>query len=128
MIHHTLGHGALSAPGSMAFHAHARGEQWPLPPLSSTRLSRQALLLGIALRREVLQDLEAELVDACEAAAGMGDPRQVSPDKRFLWDRAAWCRYLDTAASLEARYGRRMRRLRDDVARLERLLELPVAA
>ena len=127
MIHQTSGHGALSAPGSMAFHAHAHGERWPPPP-SSTRLSREALLLGIKLRREALDDLAAEMVGACEAAAGSGDPRYASMDARRFWDRAAWRRYLDTAASLERRYGQRMRRLRDDIARLERLLELPVAA
>ena len=127
MAHHTSRHGALSAPGLMAFHAHAHGEPWPSPP-SSTRLSRQALLLGIALRREALDDLTAEMVGACEAAAGATDPCYANVDARHFWDRAAWRRYLDTAASFELRYGQRMRRLRDDIARLERLLELPVAA
>ena len=127
MIHHTSGQGDIPAPGSMAFHAHAHDEPWPSPP-SSTRLSRKALLLGITLRREALDDLAAEMVGACEAAAGSGDPRHASVDARRLWDRAAWLRYLDTAASFELRYGQRMRRLRDDIARLERLLELPVAA
>jgi len=127
MIHHPLGHGGIPAPGSMAFHAHMHGEHWPSPP-SGTRLSRKALLLGIALRREALDDLAAEMVGACEAAAGAGDPHDSRMDTRRLWDRAAWRRYLDTAASLERRYGRRMRRLCDDIARLERLLELPLAA
>ena len=127
MIHQTSGHGALSAPGSMAFHAHAHDEPWPSPP-SSTRLSRKALLLGITLRREALDDLAAEMVGACEAAAEAGDPHGSRMDAPRLWDRTAWRRYLDTAASLELRYGQRMRRLRDDIARLERLLELPVAA
>lgn len=125
MTHQTSEHGAPSAPGFMPFHA--RGEHWPPQP-SSTRLNRQALLLGIALRRAALDDLAAEMVGACEAAAGAGDPRQASVDARRFWDRAAWRRYLDTAASLELRYGQRMRRLRDDIVRFERLLELPVAA
>lgn len=127
MIHHPFGHGALSAPGLMAFHAHMHGEPWPPSP-GSPRLSRKALLLGIALRREALDDLTAEMVGACEAAAGADDPHDSRMDARRLWDRAAWNRYLDTAASFELRYGQRMRRLRDDIARLERLLELPVAA
>ena len=117
----------MSAPVPVAFHAHARGELRP-PPLNSSRLNREALLLGITLRREALDDLAAEMVGACEAAAGSGDPRHASMDARRLWDRAAWRRYLDTAARLEPRYGQRMRRLRDDIARLERLLDLPVAA
>lgn len=85
-------------------------------------------MFGIMLRRKTLDDLATEMVGACEAAAGSGNLRHASMDARQLWDRDAWHRYLDTAASLEPRYGQRMRRLRDDIARLERLLDLPVAA
>ena len=60
--------------------------------------------------------------------AGSGDPRTSAPDDRASWDRGAWQRYLDAAVRLEAGYGPRMRRLREDIARLERLLDLSVAA
>lgn len=97
-------------------------------PVAPTRLDREVLRLGVALRREALARLQEEMVASCEAAAGLGDPRTCAPDDRASWDRGAWRRYLDAAVRLEGGYGPRMRRLREDIARLERLLDLPVAA
>ncbi len=82
---------------------------------------------NVALRRARLADLEAQMAEACEAAAAKGDPWASLPGDRRGWDRAAWQRYLDAAMRLEGSYGPRMRRLRDDIARLERLLDLPFA-
>ena len=82
---------------------------------------------AVTVRRALLADLEAQMVEACDAAAGRGDPASV-PDDRRRWDRTAWGRYLATATRLEASYGPRMRRLRDDIARLDRLLDLRIAA
>ena len=124
MIHHAIGTGSGPTPVPPA----AIGRPEPTASPFPAHLSREVLRLGIALRREVLAGLEAEMVEACEAAAGLGDPRTSAPDDRALWDRGAWRRYLDAAVRLEAGYGPRMRRLREDIARLERLLDLSVAA
>ena len=91
-------------------------------------LDADVLRLGVALRRRALQDLEAELVGMCEAAAGQGDPCASAPADREHWDRSTWRRYLDAALRLERYYTPRMRRLRDEIARLERLLDLTAAA
>ena len=94
-------------------------------PHAGAHLDSSLLRLGLLLRREVLVELETELVEACEAAAGLGDSHRTSdPADRSGWDRAAWGRYLDAAVRLEGSYGPRMRRLRGDIARLERLLDL----
>ena len=107
----------------------------PVPPIPRLPLPRVAghlnadvLRLGVALRRRALQDLEDELVSLCEAAAGQGDPRASAPGDRERWDRSTWRRYLDAAVRLERYYTPRMGRLRDEIARLERLLDLPAAA
>lgn len=123
MTHHPPGRGAVPLPPD------AIGRADPMAaPVAPTRLDREMLRLGIALRREALARLEAEMVAACEAAAGLGDPRTSAPDDRASWDRGAWRRYSDAAVRLEGGYGPRLRRLREDIARLERLLDLPVAA
>lgn len=124
MIHHAVGTGSGPTPVPSA----AIGRPEPTASPFPAHLSREVLRLGVALRREVLAGLEAEMVEACETAAGSGDPRTSAPDDRASWDRDAWRRYLDAAARLEGCYGPRMRRLREDIARLERLLDLPVAA
>ncbi len=117
----------------MTYHAPGAGTQ-PVPPGALSRpdaahpgghLDPGLLRLGLALRRDALAGLEADLVEACEAAAGLGDSHRTSdPSDRACWDRSAWGRYLQAAVRLEGSYGPRMRRLRDDVARLERLLDL----
>ena len=124
MTHRAIGIGG----GPMLVPSAAIGRPAQAASPFPAHLSREVLRLGIALRREALAKLEAEMVEACETAAGSGDPRTCAPDDRALWDRGAWRRYLDAAARLEGCYGPRMRRLRDDIARLERLLDLPVAA
>lgn len=117
---HQSDDGAVPVPPPMAFPASVRDR----PHL---RFSREAISQGVALRRERLADLEAQLADACEAAAARGDAWASVPGDRRRWDRAAWQRYLDAALRLERTHGPRMRRLRDDIARLERLLDLPLA-
>jgi len=96
-------------------------------PLSA-RLSRQALDLQIALRRARLTELEAEMIAACEAAALGARPPASAGFDRAPWDRATWQRYLAAAMRLEATYGPRMGRLRQEIGQLERLLTLPIAA
>ncbi len=126
MTHYMPGHGTLPGP--------AAAMSCPVPVLHPpavtlpARLDRAVLRFGVALRRECLANLETEMVSACEAAAHRGDPRTSAPDDRGHWDRSTWSRYLDTATRLEGCYGPRMRRLRDDIARLERLLDLAVTA
>ncbi len=97
-------------------------------PCATGRLDVDVLRLGVAQRREALQNLEAELVSVCETAAVQGDIRPRNTNDRAHWDRPTWRRYLDTAVRLEGYYTPRMRRLRDDIARLERLLDLTAAA
>jgi len=97
-------------------------------PCATGYLDAGVLRLGVALRREALQNLEAELVGVCEAAAVQGDTRPSAADDRTHWDRPTWRRYLDAAVRLEGYYTPRMRRLRDDIARLERLLALAAPA
>ena len=115
------GHGAVPVPRPVAFRAFTN--RTPLPPapvaLPLPRLNRAIIRRSMALRRKRLAELEAQMVDACDAAAA-------GPGDRRCWDRAAWQHYLDTATRLEGSYGPRMRRLRDDIARLERLLDLPL--
>jgi len=114
------GHGALPVPPPTAFHVFTCGAPAPAPvALPLPRLSREMIRRSIALRRKRLAELEAQMVDACDAAAA-------GPGDRRCWDRAAWQRYLDAATRLEGSYGPRMRRLRDDIARLDRLLDLPL--
>jgi hypothetical protein len=91
-------------------------------------LNRQVLTLKIACRRARLAELEAEMIAACEAAAlGYPSPASATP-KRGHWERTTWHRYLATAMRMEAAYGPRMRRLRQDIGQLERLMDLRIAA
>ena len=108
------GHGAVPVLPSILF-----------PPLPPPHLSREMVYRAVTLRRARLAELEEQMVEPCDTAAGRGDPT-AAPDDRRRWDRAAWDRYLATAARLEDNYGPRMRRLRDDIARLDRLLDLPL--
>ena len=86
------------------------------------------LTLKVACRRARLSELEAEMIAACEAAA-RGAPSQASATSwREHWDQKIWHRYLSTAMRLEAAYGPRMRRLRQEIGQLERLMDLRIAA
>ena len=91
-------------------------------------LSRQALDLQIARRRARLAELEAEMTAACEATALGMRPRTSAGFERERWDRATWHRYLAAAMRLEAEFGPRIRRLRQEIGQLERLITLRIAA
>jgi hypothetical protein len=95
----------------------------PLPP--SSMPGRQVLDLKILLRRARLSDLEIAMSAACEAAA-LGEPRTSATD-RESWDRATWHRYLAAAMRLESTYAPRMRRIRQEIGQLERLMTLLTA-
>jgi hypothetical protein len=82
------------------------------------------LTLQIASRRARLAELEAEMIAACEAAALGGRYRTNATAERKTWDRTTWHRYLATAMRLEATYGPRMRRLCQEIDRIERLKTL----
>ena len=97
-------------------------------PASARHLDRNHLVSGIVSRRGRLADLEAAMAASCEAAAIRGAPRAIRVDDRGTWDRAMWQRYLDAAARLEPDYGPLMRRLLQEIDRLQRLLDLPLAA
>ncbi len=116
MYHLSPGPGTVPVPPSMPFH-----RALPL------HLSREMIRHAVAVRRGRLADLEAQMFEACDAAAGRGSPASALADRR-RWDRAAWDRYLTAATRLEVSYGPRMRRLRADIARLDRLLDLSIAA
>jgi hypothetical protein len=92
------------------------------------QLSRQVLDQQIARRRARLVALEAEMIAACEAAAMGAHPGTRSTVARECWDRTTWRRYLAAAMRLEATYGQRIRRLRQEIGQLERLMTLPIAA
>ena len=110
---------------------HRSSEDGATPRLASI-LSRPMLDAQIARRRAALAALEAEMTAACEAAAlGTRSRRDVpitSAGTSAGWDRAASHRYLAAAMRLEADYGPRMRRLRQEIGQLERLMILPIAA
>lgn len=100
----------------------------PAHPAFPHLLDRQVLTLNIACRRARLAELEAEMIAACEAAA-LGYPTRASATpKRGQWDRTTWHRYLATAMRMEAAYGPRIRRLRQEIGQLERLIDLRIAA
>ncbi len=126
MTHHSPGHGAVPVPSSSVSSLLPMLPSGADPP--APHLDRMAIRRGIEMRRACLADLELRLVTECEAAAARGDPATSAHDDRQRWDRAAWHRYLDAAARGAARYGPRMRQLRGDIAHLDRLLDLPVAA
>ncbi len=121
MIHLSPGPGAVPVPPTIAF------RPAPLPAVPPQHLSREMIRHAVAVRRALLADLKAQMIEACDAAAGQGVPASV-PDDRRRWNRTAWGCYLAAATRLEASYGPRMRRLRDDIARLDRLLDLRIAA
>jgi hypothetical protein len=95
---------------------------------SPAPLSRQVLDQQIARRRARLVALEAEMIAACEAAAMGAHPGTGATAARERWDRTTWRRYLAAAMRLEATYGPPVRRLRQEIGQLERLMALPIAA
>ena len=113
-----------AAPPAMTGH---REPLTPKQPAPARHLDRSHLATGITNRRRQLADLEAAMASACEAAAARG-ARGVRIDDRGTWDRVMWQRYLDAAARLEPDYGPLMRRLLQEIDRLQRLLDLPLVA
>jgi hypothetical protein len=105
-----------------------------LPPVGGVMspppaiLSSQVLDLQVRVRRARLAELETQMIAACEAAAGGMRPRPGAGFEREHWDRATWHRYLAAAMRLEAEFGPRMRRLRQEIGQLERLIALRIAA
>jgi len=91
-------------------------------------LSRQVLNQQIAPRRARLVALEVEMIAACEAAAMGANSGTRSTVARERWDRTTWRRHLAAAMRLEATYGPRIRRLRQEIGQLERLMTLPIVA
>ena len=91
-------------------------------------LCRHVLDQEIARRRARQVALEAEMVAACEAAAMGAHPGTRATAARERWDRTTWRRYLAAAMRLEAAYGPRIRRLRQEIGQLERLTTLLIAA
>jgi hypothetical protein len=85
-------------------------------------------MLKIARRRARLAELEAGMIAACEAAAPGYPSRAGATSSRGHWDRTTWHRYLAAAMRMEAAYGPRIRRLRQEVGQLERLMDLRIAA
>ena len=103
----------------------------PLSPdggaVPRTILNRQLLDVQIARRRAHLAELETEMIAACEAAALGARSRTKATVERKHWGRSTWHRYLAAAMRLEATYGPRVRRLRQEIGQLERLTKLLAA-
>ena len=97
-------------------------------PRSIDAFSHQALTPHIVRRRAALAALEAAMIAACETAALGTRSRTKAASDRERWDRTTWHRYLAAAMRLEATYGPRMRRLRQEIGQLERLLTLSIVA
>jgi hypothetical protein len=100
----------------------------PAQPALPHPLDRQVLMLKIARRRTRPAELEAGMIAACEAAASGYPFRASATSTRRYWDRTTWHRYLATAMRMEATYGPRIRRLRQEIGQLERLMDLRIAA
>jgi hypothetical protein len=97
------------------------------PALPHPFSGQMLLTLQIASRRARLAECEAEMIAACEAAAlGARSPTSATAE-RERWNRTIWHRYLVAAMRLEATYGPRMRRLRQEIGQLERLKTLLTA-
>ena len=116
--------GAVPPPPSR-FSRQEPAEPSPARPALPHPFSGHMLLtLQIASRRARLAELEAEMIAACEAAALGSRSRTNATCERARWNRTTWHRYLAAAMRLEATYGPRMRRLRQEIGQLERLMTL----
>ena len=99
----------------------------PSSILSRPVLDARLLDAEIGRRRAALAALVAEMITACEAEALGARSRTGAPADHVGWDRATWNRFLAAAMWLEAEYGPRMRRLRQEIGQLERLKTLLAA-
>jgi hypothetical protein len=119
--------GAVPPPPS-TFSRQEPDEPSPARPALPHPFSGHMLLtLQIVSRRARLAELEAEMVAACEAAALGTRSRTSTTAERRHWGRTTWHRYLVAAMRLEATYGPRMRRLRQEIGQIERLKTLLTA-
>ena len=91
-------------------------------------LDRDGLRSGVATRQREIAEIENDMVAACERAAARGAAHIVRIDDRGTWDRDTWQRYLDAATKLEPEFGPRLRRLYQEIDRLNRLIAMPFAA
>ena len=89
---------------------------------STSTLDRTALAAGAAARRARLQEIEASMDQACEAAVRRSLSRQQTGD-RSTWDRLAWNRYVDEAARQARLHASEMTALRRDAQRLDHIRE-----
>jgi len=91
-------------------------------------MDNQSIADRLAVRRQQVSFIEDRLVSACERAAGHGWRGRRPPDDRDAWDRHTWDRYLREAMVQERELGADLRRLHGEIAALERLSSLPLAA
>jgi len=126
MTHLSPDGGAMSPPSTLSRQALIRPPS-ARPVLPHPFSGQMLLTLQIASRRARLADLEAEMIAACEVAALGARSRTNATAERKRWNRATWHRYLAAAMRLEATYGPRMRRLRQEIGQIERLKTLLTA-
>ena len=88
----------------------------------TSTLDRNALATGAAARRTRLQEIEAKMDQACEAAVRRILPQRQADDRRS-WGRLAWNVYVDEATRQARLHASDMAALKRDAQRLERLLE-----
>lgn len=90
-----------------------------LESVSARRLDRAALAAGAAERRTRLQEIEAAMDQACEAAVQRVVPPQTA--NRDAWDRRAWSIYTQKAVVQAAEHATTVSRLRREAAHLDHL-------
>ena len=87
---------------------------------STSTLDRTALAAGAAACRARLQEVEASMDQACEAAVRRSLPRQQADDRR-TWGRLAWNLYVDEAARQARQHASEMTMLRRDAQHLDHI-------
>lgn len=87
--------------------------------VSTRQLDRAALAIGAAERRTRLQEIEAAMDQACEAAVERVVPAW-SMD-RTAWDRRAWSIYTQEAVAQAGQHATTVARLRREAAHLDHL-------
>ena len=127
MTHLSPDGGAVSPPPSTLSRQGAARPSSPHSALPHPFSGQMLLTLQIASRRARLAELETGMIAACEAAALGTRSRTNATTERKHWGRTTWHRYLAAAMRLEATYGPRMRRLRQEIGQLERLKTLLTA-
>lgn len=97
-----------------------------LPPLG---IDGGRLRAAIAARRARIALIEAEWVATCERCAARNTGRGIHRvEDRETWDRAMWDRYLAAAVDTQPDFLPPLRRLYEEVRRLERLEAPPPAS